>query len=44
MSHKNLNPKLESEIITGLHFIRKSANSLMEDLRYLLNKIFNKFN
>jgi hypothetical protein len=34
MPHKNLNPKLESEIIIGFHFIRKSANSLVEDLKY----------
>lgn len=28
------NPKLQSEIIIGFHLIRKSANSLVEDLRY----------
>jgi hypothetical protein len=34
MPEKNLNPNLENEIIIGFHLIRKSANSLVEDLRY----------
>jgi len=34
MSEKNLNPNLENEIIIGFHLIRKSANSLVQDLRY----------
>ena len=34
MRNKNLNPNLENEIIIGFHLIRKSANSLAQDLRY----------
>ena len=34
MPEKNLNPNLENEIIIGFHLIRKSANALVEDLRY----------
>jgi len=34
MTKENLNPNLENEIIIGFHLIRKSANSLAEDLRY----------
>ena len=34
MTEKNLNPNLENEIIIGFHLIRKSANSLVEDLKY----------
>jgi hypothetical protein len=34
MTKENLNPNLENEIIIGFHLIRKSANSLVEDLRY----------
>ena len=34
MSKENLNPNLENEIIIGFHLIRKSANSLVEDLKY----------
>jgi len=34
MSKENLNPNLQNEIIIGFHLIRKSANSLVEDLKY----------
>jgi hypothetical protein len=34
MTKENLNPNLQNEIIIGFHLIRKSANSLVEDLRY----------
>jgi hypothetical protein len=34
MPKQNLNPNLENEIIIGFHLIRKSANSLAEDLKY----------
>ncbi len=34
MSKQNLNCNLENEIIIGFHLIRKSANSLVEDLKY----------
>ena len=34
MPEKNLNCNLENEIIIGFHLIRKSANALVEDLRY----------
>ena len=34
MSKETLNPNLENEIIIGFHLIRKSANSLAEDLKY----------
>ena len=34
MTKENLNPNLENEIIIGFHLIRKSANSLVEDLKY----------
>ncbi|MES2676902.1 MAG: hypothetical protein V4612_01130 [Pseudomonadota bacterium] len=34
MPEKNLNPNLENEIIIGFHLIRKSANSLLDDLKY----------
>ena len=34
--------KSESEIIVGFHLIRKSANSLVEDLKYF-NEIPNYF-
>ena len=34
MTKETLNPNLENEIIIGFHLIRKSANSLVEDLRY----------
>jgi hypothetical protein len=34
MSKETLNPNLENEIIIGFHLIRKSANSLVEDLKY----------
>ena len=42
MPKQNLNPNLENEIIIGFHFIRKSANSLVEDLKYF-NQIPNYF-
>jgi hypothetical protein len=42
MTKENLNPNLENEIIIGFHLIRKSANSLAEDLRYF-NEIPNYF-
>ena len=38
MSNKKLNPKLENEIIIGFHLIKKSVNSLIDDLKYF-NKI-----
>jgi len=34
MPKENLNPNLENEIIIGFHLIRKSANSLAQDLGY----------
>ena len=34
MPKQNLNPNLENEIIIGFHLIRKSANSLADDLKY----------
>jgi len=34
MPKQNLNLKLQNEIIIGFHLIRKSANSLVEDLKY----------
>ena len=34
MPKQNLNSNLENEIIIGFHLIRKSANSLAEDLKY----------
>ncbi len=43
MRNKNLNPNLENEIIIGFHLIRKSANSLAQDLRYF-NEIPRYFN
>lgn len=42
MSKEQLNKNLENEIIIGFHLIRKSANSLAEDLRYF-NDIPNYF-
>ena len=33
-TNQNLNSNLENEIIIGFHLIRKSANSLVEDLKY----------
>jgi hypothetical protein len=42
MPNQNLNCNLENEIIIGFHLIRKSANSLVEDLKYF-NQIPNYF-
>ncbi len=42
MSKEQLNKNLKNETLIGFHLIRKSANSLSEDLKYF-NKIPNYF-